>query len=140
VALPLNVKDPLYFMSSMHLYMVHKKFEGYSNSLDKKRQEVFDCLVFEVAGMREETLVMHPDHTEAMMMNILIEMEMRLQKLENKLQGRCRYLNTARPRRMKCSSADILLHLDIKHRNGQVKRKFSDLSILFFLEQKQAFV
>ena len=72
----------LNIMPSMHLYMVHKKFEGYRNSLDKKRQEVFDWLVFEVAGMREETLVMHHDHTEAMLMNILVEMEMRLQKLE----------------------------------------------------------
>ena len=34
--------------------------------------------------MREETLVNHPDHTEAMLMNILIEMEMRLQKLEKR--------------------------------------------------------
>ncbi len=49
-------------MPSMHLYMVHKKFEGYRNSLDKQRQEIFDWLVFEVAGMREETLVMHHDH------------------------------------------------------------------------------
>ncbi len=48
-----------------------------------KRQEVFDWQVFEVAGMREETLVMHHDHTEAMLMNILIEMEMRLRKLES---------------------------------------------------------
>ncbi len=74
-------------MPSMHLYMVHKLFEGYRNSLDKKRQEVFDWLVFEVAGMREETLVMHHDHTEAMLMNILVEMEIRLQKLENELQN-----------------------------------------------------
>jgi hypothetical protein len=29
------------------------------NSLDRKQREVFDWLVFEVAGMREETLVMH---------------------------------------------------------------------------------
>jgi hypothetical protein len=72
-------------MPSMHLCIVHKKFEGYRNSLDKKRQEVFDWRVFEVAGMREETLVNHPRHTEAMLMNILIEMEMRLQKLEKKI-------------------------------------------------------
>ncbi len=70
-------------MPSMHLYMVHKKFEGFRNGLDKKQQDVFDWLVFEVAGMREETLVMHHDHTEAMLMNILVEMEMRLQRLEN---------------------------------------------------------
>lgn len=69
----------------MHLYIVHKKFTGYRNALDKKRQEVFDWLIFEMAGMREETLVMHHDHTEAAMMNILIEMEMRLQKLEAEL-------------------------------------------------------
>ena len=28
-------------MPSMHLYMIHKKFEGYRNSLDKKRIEIF---------------------------------------------------------------------------------------------------
>jgi hypothetical protein len=40
-----------------------------------------------VAGMREETLVMHPDRTEAMLMNILIEHEMRLRALETKLKN-----------------------------------------------------
>jgi hypothetical protein len=44
--------------------MVHKKFEGYRNGLDKRRQEVFDWLVFEMAGMREETMANHPDHKE----------------------------------------------------------------------------
>ena len=34
--------------------------------------------------MREETLVNHHDRVEAAMMNILIEHEMRLQKLEKK--------------------------------------------------------
>lgn len=52
-----------------------------------KRQEVFDCLVFEVAVMCEETLVRHLEHTGAMLMNILVEMEMRLQRLENNLQN-----------------------------------------------------
>ncbi|MGA9139739.1 MAG: hypothetical protein WBZ29_05920 [Methanocella sp.] len=47
-----------------------------------KRHEVFDWLVFDVAGMGGETLVTHHDHTEAMHMNIQVEMEMRLQKLE----------------------------------------------------------
>jgi hypothetical protein len=37
--------------------------------------------------MREEALVNHPRHTEAMMMNLLIEHEMRLQKLENEHQN-----------------------------------------------------
>jgi hypothetical protein len=37
-----------------------------------------------LAGMPEERLVMHPDHKEAMLMNVLVEMEMRLQKLEYK--------------------------------------------------------
>jgi hypothetical protein len=50
--------------------MVYKKFEGFRNGLDKRHQEVFDWLIFEVAGMREETLVNHPDHTEAMLNNI----------------------------------------------------------------------
>ena len=61
----LTLNALLNIMPSMHLYIVHKKFEGYRNSLDKKRQKVFDWLVFEVAGMREETLVMHHDHPEA---------------------------------------------------------------------------
>jgi hypothetical protein len=43
---------PFNIMPSRHLYMVHKRFEGYRNSLDKKRQAVFDWLVFEVAGRR----------------------------------------------------------------------------------------
>jgi uncharacterized protein YehS (DUF1456 family) len=72
-------------MPSMHLYHVHKSFEGFRNCLDKTQCEVFDWLIFEVAGMREETLVMHPDHNEAAMMNILIEMELRLRKLERKI-------------------------------------------------------
>jgi hypothetical protein len=49
----------LNIMPGMHLYMVHKKFDGYRNSLDNKRQEVFDWLIFEMAGMHEETLVIH---------------------------------------------------------------------------------
>lgn len=65
----------------MHPYMVHKKCESYRNSLDKNRQEVFDWLIFEVARMREETPVMHNDHTEAMLMNILVERDIRLRKL-----------------------------------------------------------
>jgi hypothetical protein len=40
--------------------------------------------MFELAGRREETLVMHPNHTEAAMMNALIEMEMRIEALERK--------------------------------------------------------
>jgi hypothetical protein len=52
-------------MPSMHLCIVFKRFEGYRNGLDKKRQEVFDWLVFEVAGMREETLVNYRNHNSA---------------------------------------------------------------------------
>jgi hypothetical protein len=48
-------------MPSMHLCIVHKKFAGFSNGLDKKRQEVFDWLVFEVAwsgaSMRSKIVV-----------------------------------------------------------------------------------
>jgi hypothetical protein len=36
---------------------------------------------------RKETLVMRPDHKEAMLMNILVEMEIRLRKLENGLKN-----------------------------------------------------
>lgn len=75
----------LSIMPSYHMYHVAKRFEGYRNSLDKERREVFDYLLFELAGRREETLVNHPDHTEAALMNILIEMEMRLKELEKEL-------------------------------------------------------
>ena len=41
--------------------------------------------MYELAGRREETLVMHPDHTEAAMMNILVELEMQQQQTEKRL-------------------------------------------------------
>lgn len=69
-------------MPSLHLAQVGEKFKNYRSTLDKKRREVFDYLLYELAGRREETLVMHPNHTEAVMMNILIEMELRLRQLE----------------------------------------------------------
>jgi hypothetical protein len=53
-------------------------------TLDKKRREVFDHILFELAGRREETLVNHADQSEAAMMNVLIEMELRLRALEAK--------------------------------------------------------
>ncbi|WP_325379500.1 hypothetical protein [Methanocella sp.] len=64
--------------------MVAKRFDNYRLALDKKRREVFDYILFELAGRREETLVMHPNHTEAALMNALIEMEMRIEALEKK--------------------------------------------------------
>jgi hypothetical protein len=73
-------------MPSLHLVKVASKFEGYRNTLDKKRKEVFDYIFFELAGRREETLVMHPNHTEAVMMNILVEMEMQQQRMDMRLQ------------------------------------------------------
>ena len=63
---------------------VSKRFDNYRLALDKKRREVFDYILFELAGRREETLVMHPNHTEAALMNALIEMEMRIEALEKK--------------------------------------------------------
>jgi hypothetical protein len=39
-----------------------------------------------MAGRREETLVNHPDQSEAAMMNVLIEMELRLREMESKVQ------------------------------------------------------
>jgi hypothetical protein len=33
-------------MPGMHLYIVHKKFEGYRNSLDEKRQKFFRPVLF----------------------------------------------------------------------------------------------
>jgi hypothetical protein len=63
---------------------VASRFDNYRYALDKKRREVFDYIMFELAGRREETLVMHPNHTEAALMNALIEMEMRIEALEKK--------------------------------------------------------
>ncbi len=71
-------------MPSMHLMMVAKRFDNYRLALDKKRREVFDYILYELAGRREETLVMHPNHTEAALMNAMIEMEMRIEALEKK--------------------------------------------------------
>jgi len=71
-------------LPSLHLMMVAKRFDNYRLALDKKRREVFDYILFELAGRREETLVMHPNHTEAALMNALIEMEMRIEALEKK--------------------------------------------------------
>ena len=69
-------------MPSLHLARVAARFDGYRSMLDKKRRGTFDHLIYELAGRREETLVSHPNHTEAVLVNILIEMEIRLQKLE----------------------------------------------------------
>ena len=70
-------------MPSLHLARVAARFDGYRSTLDKNQRDSFDYLIYELAGRREETLVSHPDHTEAMLMNILMEMEIRLQKLES---------------------------------------------------------
>jgi hypothetical protein len=69
-------------MPSLHLARVAARFEGYRNTLDKRQRAVFDHLIYELAGRREETLVSHPNHTEAAIMNILVEMELKLEKLE----------------------------------------------------------
>jgi hypothetical protein len=71
-------------MPSLHLIKVASRFDNYRYALDKKRRDVFDYILFELAGRREETLVMHPNHTEAALMNALIEMEMRLEAVEKK--------------------------------------------------------
>ena len=72
-------------MPSMHLAIMAKKFEGYRQTLDKKRRDIFDYLLFEIAGRREETLVNHPQHTEAAIMNILVEQELRIRELESRV-------------------------------------------------------
>ena len=64
---------------------VASRFDNYRYALDKKRREVFDYILLELAGRREETLVMHPNHTEAALMNALIEIEMRLEALEKQV-------------------------------------------------------
>jgi hypothetical protein len=69
-------------MPGLKLLKMASKWEGYRMTLDKGRREIFDHLIYELAGRREETLVNHPDNTEAVLMNILIEMEMRMRKLE----------------------------------------------------------
>jgi len=71
-------------MPSLHLMKVASRFDNYRYALDKKRREVFDYIMLELGGRREETLVMHPNHTEAALMNAMIEMEMRLEALEKK--------------------------------------------------------
>jgi ribosomal protein L21E len=69
-------------MPSLHLARVAARFEGYRGMLDKKQRDTFDYLIYELAGRREETLISHPNHTEAAIMNILVEMELKLEKLE----------------------------------------------------------
>lgn len=71
-------------MPGLSLLKVAKKWDGYRMTLDKKRREIFDHILFELAGRREETLVNHADQSEAAMMNVLIEMELRLRALEAK--------------------------------------------------------
>ncbi len=69
-------------MPGLSLMKAHKRWDGYRQTLDKKRRDVFDYIFFELAGRREETLVNHPDLSEAAMMNAMIEMELRLRALE----------------------------------------------------------
>lgn len=69
-------------MPGLNLVKIHKRWEGYRLTLDKKRRDVFDYIFFELAGRREETLVNHPDQSEAAMMNAMIEIELRLRELE----------------------------------------------------------
>ncbi|OPY25310.1 MAG: hypothetical protein A4E28_03172 [Methanocella sp. PtaU1.Bin125] len=64
---------------------VAKRWEGYRLTLDKRRREVFDFIMYELAGRREETLVNHVDPSEAALMNALIEMELRLREVESKV-------------------------------------------------------
>ncbi|MGA9141199.1 MAG: hypothetical protein WBZ29_13315 [Methanocella sp.] len=61
---------------------VAKRWEGYRMTLDKRRRDVFDYILYELAGRREETLVNHADPSEAALMNALIEMELRLREVE----------------------------------------------------------
>ncbi len=73
-------------MPGLSLMRVAKRWEGYRMTLDRRRREVFDFILYELAGRREETLVNHADGSEAAMMNALIEMELRLREVESKLQ------------------------------------------------------
>lgn len=78
-------------MPSIHLARVAARFDGYRSTLDKKQRDSFDYLIYELGGRREETLISHPDHTEAMLMNILMEIEIRIQKLETDHEGHKKY-------------------------------------------------
>ena len=72
-------------MPGLCLMRVAKRWEGYRMTLDKRRREVFDYLLYELAGRREEALVNHPDQSEAAMMNVLVEMELRLREVESRI-------------------------------------------------------
>jgi hypothetical protein len=72
-------------MPGLSLMRVAKRWEGYRLTLDKKRREVFDYILYELAGRREETLVNHADPSEAALMNAMIEMELRLREVETKV-------------------------------------------------------
>lgn len=72
-------------MPGLSLMRVAKRWDGYRMTLDKRRREVFDYILYELAGRREEALVNHADPSEAAMMNVLIEMELRLREVESKL-------------------------------------------------------
>lgn len=69
-------------MPGLSLMRVAKRWEGYRMTLDKRRRDVFDYILYELAGRREETLVNHADPSEAALMNALIEMELRLREVE----------------------------------------------------------
>jgi hypothetical protein len=71
-------------MPGLNLAKVAQRFDNYRFALDRRRREAFDYIMLELAGRREETLAMHPNHTEAALMNVLIEMEMRLEALEKR--------------------------------------------------------
>ncbi len=69
-------------MPGLSLMRVAKRWDGYRMTLDKRRRDVFDYILYELAGRREETLVNHADPSEAALMNALIEMELRLREVE----------------------------------------------------------
>ncbi len=72
-------------MPGLSLMRVAKRWEGYRLTLDRRRREVFDYILYELAGRREETLVNHADQSEAAMMNAMIEMELRLREVESRV-------------------------------------------------------
>ena len=72
-------------MPGLSLLRVARRWEGYRMTLDKKRREVFDHILYELAGRREETLVNHADPSEAAVMNVLIELELRLREIEQRI-------------------------------------------------------
>lgn len=59
-----RLDEESYYLPGLSLMKTHKRWEGYRQTLDKKRGEIFGNILFELAGRREAMLVNHPDLSE----------------------------------------------------------------------------